>query len=198
MRRNIHHLSTISVRMKRRIACALFLAVLTACAKSQTSQTTTATPSPAVASPSSAPYYGALPIDGIRCDHEEGAVEHVHIHLQIFLHGKVIVVPAQIGIPPTGLCLYWVHTHANDGIIHIESPVKQPFTLGNFFDIWSQPLSLTRAASAVAPTGLVITVNGKPWHGADPRSISLADYQEIVINAGLPQGNAKRADWSHM
>ena len=184
--------------MTRRIVATLLLVALSACAKSQTNTTTAANASPAApATPTAAPYFGALPIDGIRCDSQEGAVEHIHSHLQIFLHGKVLVVPAQIGIPTTGLCLYWLHTHANDGIIHIESPVKQAFTLGEFFDIWSQPLDRTHAASAVAPTGLAITVNGKPYSG-DPRKIVLADRQEIVINAGLPQGRAKSADWTRL
>ena len=183
--------------MTRRIVAVLLLMALTACAKSSSSRGATASASPALPSPSAAPYFGALPIDGIHCDQEEGALEHIHIHLQIFLHGKVMVVPAQIGIPSSGTCLYWLHTHADDGLIHIESPVKKPFTLGNFFDVWSQPLDATHAASAVAPTGLVVTVNGKPYHG-DPRNIMLADRQEIVMNAGLPQGKAKSADWSRL
>jgi len=34
----------------------------------------------------------------------------------------------------------WLHTHAADGIIHTESPVERTYTLGDFFDIWGQPL----------------------------------------------------------
>ena len=29
----------------------------------------------------------------------------------------------------------WLHTHAADGIVHIESPVDRTYTLGNFFDV---------------------------------------------------------------
>lgn len=39
-----------------------------------------------------------------------------------------------------GTCFYWLHTHAADGIIHIESPVQRTYTLGDFFDEWGQPL----------------------------------------------------------
>ena len=42
-----------------------------------------------------------------------------------------------------GSCFYWIHTHTEDGIIHIESPVRRTFTLGDFFAIWQQPLSAT-------------------------------------------------------
>jgi len=41
-------------------------------------------------------------------------------------------------------CLYWLHTHVADGIIHIETPGERSFTLGEFFDIWNQPLVRTK------------------------------------------------------
>ncbi len=37
-----------------------------------------------------------------------------------------------------GGCFYWLHTHTEDGIIHIESPVQRTFTLGHFFAIWGR------------------------------------------------------------
>ena len=39
-------------------------------------------------------FFGTLPIDGIRCDRVEGAVEHVHVSLQLFDRGKAVQVPA--------------------------------------------------------------------------------------------------------
>lgn len=127
--------------------------------------------------------FAGLPIDGIRCDTMEGAVEHIHSHLQLTSHGKDVEVPENIGIPQGGQCLYWVHTHTSDGLIHIESPVRKPFTLGQFFDIWGQRLSRTQAASVRASRGraLHVTVNGKTWTG-DPRGIVLRDHQEIAIS----------------
>ncbi|HET7815364.1 MAG TPA: hypothetical protein VFL13_13440 [Candidatus Baltobacteraceae bacterium] len=127
--------------------------------------------------------FAGLPIDGIRCDTMEGAVEHIHSHLQIKNHGKSVQIPQSIGIPQGGQCLYWLHTHTPDGLIHIESPVRKSFTLGQFFDIWGERLSRTQAASVRAARGrsLRVTVNGKVWPG-DPRSITLRDNQEIAIS----------------
>jgi hypothetical protein len=31
---------------------------------------------------------------------------------------------------------YWLHTHAADGIIHVESLVQRTYMLGNFFNVW--------------------------------------------------------------
>ncbi len=144
--------------------------------------------------------FGGLPIDGINCDREEGAAEHIHSDLQIFDRGRAVQVPASIGMPSGGACLYWLHTHDASGIIHIESPVKRPFTLGEFFDIWGQNLSWTQAASATAPHGqhLSIWVNGGAWHGKDPRAIVLHDHETIVMQSGPPFAKPARVDWSKL
>lgn len=60
-------------------------------------------------------------VDGIRCDTMEFTMFHIHAHLDIFVDGTPFTVPSQIGIDPEGRCLYWLHTHDDSGIIHIES-----------------------------------------------------------------------------
>lgn len=143
---------------------------------------------------------GALPIDGISCDAQEGAVEHVHARLQIFNHAKAVAVPAMIGIPSSGTCLYWIHTHTGDGYIHIEAPVKATFTLGQFFDIWGEDLSWSAASRATVPHGkrLSIWVNGAVWHGKDPRQIVLRDHETIVIQSGPPFAKPAQSDWTKL
>jgi hypothetical protein len=145
-------------------------------------------------------FFGTLPIDGIRCDRQEGAVEHVHANLQLYDRGRAVAVPAGVGIPQGSQCLYWLHTHSGDGFIHIESPVKRPFDLGEFFDIWGPALSWTKAASLTAARGhrLSIWVDGKPWHGSDPRTIALHDHETIVIQNGPPFAKPVRPDWSQL
>lgn len=140
-----------------------------------------------------------LPIDGIRCDSMEGAVEHVHAHLQIFNRGRSVQVPADIGIMQVAGCLYWLHTHATDGIIHIEAPTVRTFTLGQFFDVWGEDLNASAAGPAHARRGrtLRVTVNGRPWT-RDPRLIPLRDREEIVIQNGPPYATPHRADWSKL
>ena len=143
--------------------------------------------------------FGGLPIDGISCEQMEGAVEHVHAHLQLFDRGKPVTVPADIGISVGSRCLYWLHTHAANGVIHIESPVQRTFTLGQFFDVWGEVLGRTRAADVRAPHGSVlrVTVDGKAWKG-DPRSVPLRDHEEIVIQSGPPYAHGTPADWSRV
>jgi hypothetical protein len=145
-------------------------------------------------------FFGGLPIDGIHCDRMEGTVEHIHANLQLFDRAKRVTVPALIGIPQGAGCLYWIHTHTDDGFIHIESPVRQSFTLGQFFDIWGPDLSWTQAGSLRPPRGkpLSIWVNGEPWRGRDPRAIVLRDHETIVIQNGPPFAKPAAPDWSKL
>ena len=112
-------------------------------------------------------------IDAIRCDQAEGAVFHIHQHLAIFDRGRPVAVPSDVGRPIVGQCLYWLHTHTPDGIIHVESPAFRTFTLGNFFDIWGEPLGASVAASAKAKGGkLRVFVDGRPFTETRVRSNS--------------------------
>jgi hypothetical protein len=135
-------------------------------------------------------------VDGIGCQTSEQTLFHIHAHLTIFVNGTARQVPAAIGIPgaqaqPTaagpfiedGTCFYWLHTHAADGIIHIESPVHRTYTLGNFFDEWGQPLSAGRVGPA---SGHVVALyNGQVFKG-DPRSIPLTAHAQIQLEVGTP------------
>jgi hypothetical protein len=137
------------------------------------------------------------PIAGISCDAMEGNRIHIHQHLLILDHGKPVPVPADVGRPASGQCLYWLHTHTPDGVIHIESPTDRTFTLGDFFAIWSQPLNTKHAASAVATSKetLKAWVDGKPYAG-DPSKIPLTKHADIVIEVGPPfSAPPKFTDW---
>ncbi len=126
------------------------------------------------------------PVDGIRCDQAEGAVFHIHQHLAISIHGKAIAIPSDIGRPIVTPCLYWLHTHTADGLIHVEAPQFRTFTLGNLFDVWGEPLSATAVASARLKRGeLHVFVDGKQYLG-DPRKIELSQHTDIALEAGAP------------
>jgi len=135
------------------------------------------------------------PVDGISCDTSEQVVYHIHAHLAVYTNGKARIIPEGIGIvPPTqvvetsagpfvvaGKCFYWLHAHTADGIIHIESPSQRVYTLGNYFDIWNQPLSATQVGPAHGP--VTAYVDGQPFTG-DPRSISLNAHTLVQLDVG--------------
>lgn len=136
------------------------------------------------------------PVDGISCQTAEQTLFHIHAHLTVFVNGSARQVPAAIGIPGaqatstpqgpfigSGTCFYWLHTHASDGIIHIESPVTRTYTLGDFFDEWGQPLSTGQVGPA---TGHVVALyNGQVYQG-NPRNIPLTAHAQIQLEVGTP------------
>ena len=151
----------------------------------------------AAATPAGAVPAAGQTVDGIRCERMEGSAFHIHQHLAIFDHGKPVPIPSDVGRPLIAACFYWIHTHTPDGIIHIESPAVRAFTLGQFFAVWGEPLSRTRADGArVRPhERMTVWVNGVRYAG-DPAKIELAQHSDIVIQLGPP---AKRpapfVDW---
>jgi hypothetical protein len=136
-------------------------------------------------------------IDGITCQAGEQVLFHIHAHLTIFVRGGARQIPAGIGIAPpleveetpTGAfvagasCFMWLHTHSADGIIHTESPITRTYTLGEFFDIWGQPLYATQVGPAHGHVTALF--NGKYWDG-DPRQIPLLKHAQIQLEVGTP------------
>lgn len=133
------------------------------------------------------------PVDTIGCSTTEQVVYHIHAHLSLYVNGKQLAVPLGVGIVPPrqvvqnfvsgGKCYYWLHTHDATGIIHIESPSKRDYTLGNFFDIWGRPLSSTDLLGHKGP--VTVFVNGKRYTG-DPRNIVLTAHLQIALETGSP------------
>ena len=74
------------------------------------------------------------PIDGIPCTAEMLRV-HFHAHLALLDDGRPVSLPAGIGIRQHSDCLYFLHTHKPDGIIHIEAPSRRTFTLSTYIHL---------------------------------------------------------------
>ena len=153
-------------------------------------------------------------------ERKEFLIHHAHAHLDVFVDGKPIVVPAGIGIniddpevqrfeDPDGAvayggitrcrkpCISPLHTHDATGIIHTESKSPEPNTLGQFFTEWGVRLSESCLGERCSPDGIAFYVDGKPYQ-QDPRAIELTDRKEIAIVIGTPPSQIpKTADFSN-
>jgi hypothetical protein len=122
----------------------------------------------------------------------ESNIFHIHQHLDIFIHGQKMSVPADIGI--NGIKQYFspIHTHDTTGIMHIESAVMQTFTLGQFFDIWGARFTNDCLGGYCTDATNILSVysDGSLIH-SNPQSLALTPHEEIVIAYGtkneLPQ-----------
>ena len=137
----------------------------------------------------------------IPCDQLEHTQFHYHAYLQLFLRGGRVAVPTDVG-RKLG-CYYWLHMHTNEpGIIHVESPDDRTFTLGDFFDVWSdwsgnrQLLDATHVAALTVSGGekLAVYVDLDDGSGArpvagDPRGVVLRDHEVITLEITPPTLN---------
>lgn len=148
---------------------------------------------------------------GVELDTVEHLDYHVHAHLDVFVDGQPVEVPAAIGIviedpavkrfpseygtdyggidPEVGCedpCISPLHTHAADGVLHTESPISEPNTLGQFFTEWDVVLDAECVADHCEPeTPIEVFVDGEPYDG-NPADIELVDARQIAIVIGSP------------
>jgi hypothetical protein len=125
-----------------------------------------------------------LTIDSIQCDMVEHFNFHIHSGLEIKIDDRPIAIPGGIGIIPEK-CIYWLHTHDDTGTIHIESPIEQTFTLGQFLNIWKafDNSSLNQVITNNILNDTNLDANGKQIDGiTDYKDMELKDNATISIN----------------
>jgi hypothetical protein len=133
---------------------------------------------------------------------------HVHAHLDVFVDGRPVPVPAGIGIDianpsvqadmgangqviGAGLtgecsrpCISPLHTHDLSGLLHTETKTPSPNKLGQFFTEWAVKLTPDCIGAYCKPkTPIKIYVDGTEETG-DPAEIELSDRREIAIVIG--------------
>jgi hypothetical protein len=158
---------------------------------------------------------------GLKPEPFETLIHHVHSHLDVFVNGAHVRVPAGIGINihdpavhrgplPDGTmgyggiqrcskpCISPLHTHDDTGILHTESPSPVPHRLGQFFIEWGVRLTPSCVGSYCRPTSIKVYIDGQPFAG-DPRTIQLTNHREIAIVIGTPPKTVpSTADFSNI
>src|SRR3954470_949121 len=140
---------------------------------------------------------------GLTPETHEFVFLHVHSHLDVFVNGKKVLVPAGIGIdihapavrrfkapdgtvgyggitPPCAKpCISPLHTHFDDGVLHTEAKKNEFNRLGQFFKEWKVRLDSKCVGNFCKPTKkIAVYVDGDRYKG-DPRAIELKDKREI-------------------
>lgn len=141
----------------------------------------------------------------------EFLLTHSHDHLDVFVDGQRVTVPAGIGIDTkskgvngeptadgTGFdyqvtecpnpCLSELHTHDPDGIVHSESQVlnQKPAKLGQFFTEWGLRFDDQCIGEFCSSnTQLAVYVNGQKVSG-NPADVELKTHLEIAVVIGKP------------
>jgi hypothetical protein len=157
---------------------------LAACGKSGTGGNTATQPPPSVWPLPGDPEAAAQKAGLSMLDREMLAV-HYHAHLDVLVRGVHVTVPAFIGIDTKQPAITALHTHDPTGIVHIESAEDIPFTLGQFFTEWGQPLSPTQVGPVKVAEGEIVRVyrNGQHMAGG-PAAMRFTAHAEIVVWLG--------------
>jgi hypothetical protein len=112
---------------------------------------------------------------------------HIHLHLDVFVDGRPVAVPASIGINPGAGFIASLHTHDGTGLIHVESPKGLTYTLGQLFDVWGVRLTSTCLGGECdrGDRRVRVFVDGTELR-RDPRLLILGRHQEVVVTYGTP------------
>jgi hypothetical protein len=124
-----------------------------------------------------------MAISGVECNRTEQLNYHVHTHINVFVDGREQEVPDDVGRLTS--CLYWLHTHAMNGVIHVEAPQTREFTLGQFLDIWQQTHDSTEFFNSVQGMNVTAYVDGEQFEGSY-RDVPLQSLEQIALVYGEP------------
>jgi hypothetical protein len=109
---------------------------------------------------------------------------HIHALLHVYVNGKPVTVPANIGLYRTKGIVSPIHTHDTSGVIHMEASRPYPFTLGDFFVVWGVRFSSTQLGAYTNGGGkrVWVYVNGSPT--GYPKSYVIKVHDNIVVAYG--------------
>ena len=115
----------------------------------------------------------------------EGNKLHIHEHLAIFIHGKAVETPKNIGINTAASLVAPLHIHDASGVIHVEAAEQRDFTLGNLMGVWGLKFTTDSIGGYKADdtNKLKVYSNGQLVSG-DPAALVLGKLQQIVITFG--------------
>ncbi|MDG6909370.1 MAG: hypothetical protein JRN08_03280 [Nitrososphaerota archaeon] len=140
----------------------------------------------------------------------EGTYVHIHPYLQIWIDGKNVTIPADVGILSEGTCTEPIHTHDSSGVLHMEldqSQAGQNWTLGEFFSIWQfscaqsgaycPVVNGTSRPVALGPTDILgftadsthkveLLVDGTPSAQWGNLNLMTLDYCNATIGSAFP------------
>ncbi len=113
-------------------------------------------------------------------------VFHIHAELRVYVDGRQVVVPANVGLPDIGATVSPLHTHDTTGIVHMESTRPYGFTLGQFFDVWGVAFTPTQLGGyrVGGQNTLRVFVNGLPVVNG-PAYVMRA-HDSIIVGYGPP------------
>ena len=107
---------------------------------------------------------------------------HAHALLTVYRNGEQVQVPADIGVGSDNSATS-LHTHTNDGVIHMEADDPYPYRLSHVFQVWGVAFDRGRLGGDIASgsNDVHIYVNGQH---VDDDNVELKDGDNVVVAYG--------------
>jgi hypothetical protein len=109
---------------------------------------------------------------------------HIHAWLHIYVDGKQVTVPPNIGIDQATQTISPLHTHDTTGIIHMEADQQYDFTLGQFMNVWGVKFAADQIGSLKPKDDQKLQVYVDGQLIKDPVNVVMQEHDNIVIGYG--------------
>ena len=141
------------------------------------------------------------PVEGMECSLNLPDGYDVHSWVGVYLNGELLAMPLHAGVVPMdpSRCFYPIHTDDESGRVHVKFSSNDGYDLGEFFELWGQPLEPTNVAGLtgmpvevfVADNGTVTKVESDDWD-----DIELTSKKTIHIVVGTPVTELLNVTWT--
>lgn len=125
-------------------------------------------------------------LDALRFPPNGNESYHIHALLHVYVDGRPIPVPANIGISAADRLELPLHTHDTSGVIHMEAAYAFPFRLADVFAVWGVAFTDTRLGGYTNVGNQTVQVFVDGQRIADPMHYVLQPHDNIVVAYGTP------------
>ena len=119
-------------------------------------------------------------------------IYHVHALLHVYVNGKPVAVPANVGIDYGRNFITSLHTHDRSGVIHMEATRKYPFRLVDFFDVWGVAFGRNRLGAYTSRGARRVWTFVDGRRVRHPESYVMKRHDNIVVAYGRAGSFPKR------
>jgi hypothetical protein len=113
-------------------------------------------------------------------------VFHIHAIVHVYVNGKPVTVPANIGLDQATQTFSPLHTHDTSGIVHMEALRPYPFTLGQFFAIWGVRFSNDQLGPYRNQGSKQLRVYDNGKLVKNPVGLVMRSHDDISVGYGKP------------
>jgi hypothetical protein len=111
---------------------------------------------------------------------------HIHALLHVYVDGKPVTVPPDIGLDASTGTASPLHTHDASGIIHVEADRTYPFTIGQFFAVWGVRFADDQLGPYKRRDRDQLQVYVNADRISDPVDYVIHEHDNIVVGYGKP------------